>query len=107
MIKAVTDISFKKDVLDENMPVVVDFWASWCGPCKMLSPVVDKISENYNGKVKFMKLNVDENPVTSNMYGVSSIPTLLLFKDGKALGKIVGFRPQNQIESAIDGALGL
>ena len=83
MVEKVTDATFEKDVLKANGPVVVDFWAEWCGPCRMIAPALEEISSSLNGKVKIVKLNVDENPGTAAKYGIMSIPTLMLFKDGQ------------------------
>lgn len=105
MIGHVNDSNFQSEVLNSDKPVLVDFFATWCGPCKMLSPVMEKVDENLAGQVKVLKLDIDENPVSANTYGVHSVPTLILFKDGKPVGKLVGFRPAEQIESAVRGAL--
>jgi thioredoxin 1 len=100
-----SDSSFDADVLKSETPVLVDFWASWCAPCKAISPVVDGLADEYDGKVKIAKLNVDENPATPGKYGVRGIPTLILFKDGKVLDQVVGAVPKNQLESLIKKAL--
>lgn len=105
MIGHVNDSNFENEVLNSDKPVLVDFFATWCGPCKMLAPVIEKVDEKLAGQVKIFKLDIDENPIAANTYGVQSVPTLMLFKDGKPLGQIVGFRPAEQIESAIRGAL--
>lgn len=102
MIQEIKDVDFSKAVQGSSKPVVVDFWASWCGPCKMLAPVIDEISGELNDKVEFLKLNVDENPVTSNQYRVASIPTVMIFKDGKVVDTLVGFRPKEAIKSVIE-----
>lgn len=107
MLNHVTDDNFKTEVLNSDMPVVVDFWATWCGPCKMLTPIMDQLSDNLNGKVKVVKLDVDSNPVSSMSYDVSSIPTVILFDKGKPVNKMIGFRPLDQIESAIRSTLKL
>lgn len=104
MVEHVNDSNFQNEVLNSNEPVLVDFWATWCGPCKMMAPAVEEVSQNMD-ELKVVKMDVDENPVTANMYGIQSIPTLILFKDGEPLGKLVGFRPANQIEAALKGAL--
>lgn len=101
-MKEVTDALFQKEVLESEVPVMVDFWAPWCGPCRMVSPVMEELDQLYNGKIKFVKLNVDDNPTTSMQYGIVSIPTLLLFKDGKAAQKLVGFRPKGEFESLLN-----
>jgi len=105
MIDHTSDSNFESRVLNSNTPVLVDFWAQWCGPCKMLAPVLEKVASNLEGTVDIVKIDVDENPVVSSTYGISSIPTLILFNNGKPVGKIVGFRPAEQIEAAIKGAL--
>jgi len=100
-----SDDGFENDVLKSGTPVLVDFWASWCAPCKAISPVVDALAEDYDGKVKVGKLNVDENPATPGKYGVRGIPTLILFKDGKVVDQVVGAVPKNQLEGLIKKAL--
>jgi thioredoxin 1 len=90
----VTDATFALEVADSRLPVLVDFWAAWCGPCKMIAPVVEKLAGQYAGHLKFCKLNVDENPVTAGQFQVMSIPTLLFFKNGQVVDKIVGANPQ-------------
>lgn len=107
MIKHATDLTFQEEVINSDTPVLVDFWATWCGPCKMLAPVIEEVSNNLDGKVKVIKLDVDENPGIAGQFGISSIPTMILFNEGKPVGKLVGFRPAEQIESAIKGALNL
>ncbi|HBG39719.1 MAG TPA: thioredoxin [Clostridiaceae bacterium] len=104
MVEHVNDSNFQNEVLNSNEPVLVDFWATWCGPCKMMAPAVEEVSQNMD-ELKVVKMDVDENPVTANMYGIQSIPTLILFRGGEPLGKLVGFRPANQIEAALKGAL--
>jgi len=101
----VTDDSFQKDVLESEIPAFVDFWASWCGPCRMIGPVFEELSNEYAGKVKFVKINVDENPKTPSNYGVRGIPTLIMFKGGKAVDQIVGAVPKNQLDGAIKKVL--
>jgi thioredoxin 1 len=100
-----SDDNFDNEVLKSTTPVLVDFWASWCAPCKAISPVVDGLAEDYAGSVKVGKLNVDENPATPGQYGVRGIPTLILFKDGKVLDQVVGAVPKNQLENLIKKAL--
>ncbi len=100
-----SDDTFENDVLKSSVPVLVDFWASWCAPCKAISPVVDGLAAEYEGKVKVGKLNVDENPATPGQYGVRGIPTLILFKDGKIVDQVVGAVPKNQLEGLIKKAL--
>jgi thioredoxin 1 len=100
-----SDDSFESEVLKSSTPVLVDFWASWCAPCKAISPVVDGLADDYDGQVKVGKLNVDENPATPGQFGVRGIPTLILFKDGKVVDQVVGAVPKNQLESLIKKAL--
>ena len=105
MAKEVTDTSFEADVLNSTSPVVVDFWAVWCGPCRMVSPIVDELAEEYKGKVDFVKLNVDENPAVSMQYGIRSIPTLLLFKGGKPVDQVIGAVPKKELRKHVDAVL--
>jgi len=98
----VTDDSFTNEVLNSELPVLVDFWAEWCGPCKMVSPIVEELSNEYNGKVKVAKLDVDSNPQTATNYGIRGIPTLLMFKDGSAVDQIVGAVPKTHIAERLD-----
>jgi thioredoxin 1 len=107
MITHVSDETFKEEVLNSDIPVLVDFWATWCGPCKMLAPVIEQISQNLDGKIKVVKLDVDKNPITSMSYDIASIPTVVLFDQGKSVNKLIGFRPLDQIESAVKGTLNL
>ena len=102
----VTDETFSEQVLKSNMPILVDFWAIWCGPCRMVAPIVDELARENEGKLKVMKLDVDENQNTSMAYGVMSIPTLILFKDGKPVERIVGFRPKGDLAKKILPHLG-
>jgi thioredoxin len=97
----VSQATFAKDVLSSDQPVLVDFWAPWCGPCKMLAPVVEKVAAAHDGRVKFVKLNTDENPSLSGEYQVQGIPCLILFKGGKVVDRIVGFVPEKQISSML------
>ena len=103
MTIAVSDDSFQTDVLESNLPVLVDFWAPWCGPCRTLGPVIDKLSEKAGTKAKIMKSNIDENPKTAENYGVTTIPTVIIFRNGKAEKQFVGI----QQESVYSEALGL
>lgn len=105
MISKANDLSFNKEVVNSSKPVLVDFWAEWCTPCKMLSPIIEEVAKSFKGEVEIVKVNVDESPISASQHGITSIPTMILFKDGKPVGKIVGFQPKEQIESAIKGAL--
>src|ERR1700726_4590391 len=98
MVDQTTDATFDQDVLKASEPVVVDFWAEWCGPCRMISPALEEISNSLNGKVKIVKLNVDENPGTAAKYGIMSIPTLMLFKNGQLASRQVGAAPKQKLE---------
>ena len=101
----VTDSTFKKEVLESDKPTIVDFWASWCGPCRAVGPVFEELSAEYSGKVKFAKLNVDENPKTPTDYGVRGIPTLILFKGGQVVDQVVGALPKGQMENLVKKGL--
>jgi thioredoxin 1 len=98
---AVTDASFEQDVLKSDVPVLVDFWAPWCGPCRMVAPIVDEIAKEYEGKIRVFKLNTDENPNVASQYGIRSIPTLMLFKGGQKVDTVVGAVPKNTLSSTI------
>jgi thioredoxin 1 len=101
----INETNFEKEVLSSDKPVLVDFWAPWCGSCKMLSPVIEEIASEYNGKAKVFKVNTDENMSLSTKFQITSIPCLILFKNGEVLNKIVGFRPKGDIEKLINSAL--
>lgn len=101
----VTDASFEADVLKSSEPVVVDFWAEWCGPCKMIGPSLEEIANEMAGKVKIAKLNVDENPGVAGQLGIRSIPTLMLFKDGKLASQKVGAAPKGELLKWINGSI--
>ncbi len=101
----VSDKEWDVEVLSSDTPVLVDFWAPWCGPCKMVAPVVDELAEEYDGKVKFVKLNTDDNTETASKYGIRSIPTLMVFKGGEAVEQVVGFRPKSELKKSLDKAL--
>jgi thioredoxin 1 len=101
----VNDADFDKEVLQSATPVLVDFWAAWCGPCRALAPVVDEIAKQYNGKLRVAKMDVDHNAVTPGKYGIRGIPALLLFKGGKVADQIVGFVPKDTIDKSISKVL--
>lgn len=100
-----TDDTFKNEVMNAKGLVLVDFWAPWCGPCKMMEPIIEELGSSYRGRVKVCKLNVDENNRTAGDYGIMSIPTLILFQDGKEINRLVGFIPKAKIAKALDAAL--
>jgi thioredoxin 1 len=101
----VDDKSFKDVVIEAKVPFLVDFWAPWCAPCRSIAPIVDELAGEYAGRVGFAKVNVDENPKVATEYGVRSIPTLLLFKDGKPVKQIVGLRPKAELKKNLDDVL--
>lgn len=103
-VKEIRDVDFEEVVLKADKPVLVDFWASWCGPCRMMAPVFEEVANQYSDKVVFCKINVDENPESPKKYGVRGIPTLILFKDGNVVSTIVGAVPKGQIEDLIKKA---
>src|SRR5690349_515602 len=103
MSAEISDSNFSAEVLNSKEPVLVDLWAPWCGPCRMLSPVVDKLGEEYKGKVKVFKLNTDDNPNTAATYRVQAIPTLLFFKSGQLVEQTVGVQPEKEIRKRLDG----
>ena len=105
-IVEVTDANFDADVLKSDKPVLIDFWATWCGPCRALVPIVDELATEYQGKVKVGKMDVDRNSATPMRYGVRGIPTLLVFKDGQVKEQIVGYVPKEQIQKALDKHVG-
>lgn len=104
-IKHVSDASFEADVLKSDVPVLVDYWAEWCGPCKMIAPLLEDVSKEYQGRVIIAKVNVDENPDTPAKFGIRGIPTLMLFKDGKAAATKVGALSKSQLMTFLDDAL--
>ncbi len=104
--KTVTDDSFQQDVIGADQPVLVDFWAEWCGPCRMIAPALEEISREMGEKVTIAKLNIDENPEVPGRYGVRGIPTMLLFKDGKLLDTKVGASPKGPLREWIQGQIG-
>ncbi len=97
-----TDANFEPEVLKSNIPVLVDFFAVWCGPCKQLAPIIEELASEYEGKIKIGKLDVDENNPTASKYGVMSIPTLIFFKDGKVVEKVSGFHHKDQLKAKLD-----
>ena len=104
-IMEIEDGSFDTEVLQSDKPVLVDFWAPWCGPCKAIGPVVEELSETFGEKIKFAKCNVDNNPVTPGKYGIKAIPTLIFFKDGNVVEQITGMVAKSKLEDAINGIL--
>ena len=97
----ITDANFESEVIKADVPVLVDFWAPWCMPCHAVAPIVEEIAREYEGKIKVCKLNVDQGHATASKYGIMAIPTLVIFKDGKAVDKIVGMVPKSEIEAKI------
>ena len=104
-VSKVSDSDFESEVLQSTEPVVVDFWAEWCGPCRMIAPALEEIAGTMNGKVKIVKLNVDENPRTAEKYGIMSIPTLMLFKNGELASRQVGAAPKQKLQQWIQGSV--
>ena len=102
----VSDKSFEMEGLKSDMPVLVDFWATWCAPCKAIAPIVEEMADTYDGKIKIAKMNVDENPSTPGKYGVRGIPTLILFKKGEVVDQVVGAVPKSQVKGLIEKAVG-
>lgn len=105
MATNVTDDKFEEEVIKSDIPVLVDFWAEWCGPCKMLGPVIDELAGDMKGKVKIMKMNIDESPNTPSKLGVRGVPTMMLFKGGEQIGSKVGAHPKNSIEEWINSLI--
>jgi thioredoxin 1 len=104
-ITAITDDSFEKEVISADMPVLVDFWAEWCGPCKMIAPILDEVSQSYQGRLKIVKINIDENNATPQKFGVRGIPTLMLFKNGELESTKVGAMSKSQLTAFLDSHL--
>ena len=104
-IKIVSDVSFDADVLKSSQPVLVDYWAAWCGPCKMIAPMLEEVSAEYAGKVTIAKLNVDENPETAAKFGIRGIPTLMLFKDGQVAATKVGALSKSQLTAFLNDSI--
>lgn len=100
-----TDANFEEEVIKSSLPILVDFWAEWCGPCRMVAPVLDELTKEYEGKVKIAKVNVDENKEKAMQYGIMSIPNMKLFKDGKVVDEVVGALPKEEIKKIIDRIL--
>jgi len=100
------DANFKTEVLQNTDPVLVDFWAPWCGPCRQIAPMVEQLAEEYQGSVKIGKLNIDDSPESPNSYGVSAIPTIMLFKGGQVVDRFVGVQPKSRLQQALDAAKG-
>lgn len=103
---SIDDSNFEQTVLQATKPVLMDFWATWCKPCLMVAPILDELAEEYDGRINFVKLDVDQNPKTAAKYGIMSIPTLLIFKNGEPVSHIVGVRPKGELKQNLEAALG-
>ena len=101
----INEENFEQEVLKADIPVILDFWASWCGPCKMLLPIIDEIAKEYEGKIKVGKVNTDDNMTLTTQFQITSVPCIIVFKNGKAINKIVGFKPKNKIIEEIENLL--
>ena len=104
-IMTVDQNSFQKNVLDSQKPVLVDFWAPWCGPCRAVAPIIEELAKEYSGKAGFAKVNVDESPILASQYNVMSIPTILIFKDGKPEQNVIGYKSKNDLKKLLDTIL--
>lgn len=104
-ITDVTDATFEGEVLKSEVPVIVDFWAEWCAPCRAIAPIVKELASDYGDKVKVVKINIDESPQTPGTYGIRSIPTVLAFKDGQVVSQLTGSRPKGDFKDLVDGVL--
>ena len=104
-ITHITDSTFEQEVLQNDQPVLVDYWAEWCGPCKMIAPILDEIADEYQGKIKIIKLNIDDNPATPPKFGIRGIPTLMIFKDGDVAATKVGALSKSQLAAFIDQSI--
>ena len=104
-ISDVTDATFESEVLKSATPVLVDFWAEWCGPCKAIAPIIKEIADDNGEKLKVVKINIDESPQTPGTYGIRSIPTILMFKDGQVVSQLTGARPKGDFEELVEGVL--
>lgn len=102
----VTEQTFERDILNASLPVLADFWASWCGPCRMIAPIVEELAREYEGRLTVAKIDVDENADLANRFGIMSIPTLAVFKDGQLVSRIVGYAPKAELQRHIETALG-
>ena len=100
----ISDANFQNEVMQSDQPVLVDFWAPWCGPCRMIAPMVEELASENRGSFKVAKINIDDNPSAAQSYGVSSIPTLMIFKGGEVVERFVGVQPKNRLQAAIDAA---
>lgn len=105
MAQEISDAEFQKEVQDADVPVIVDFWAPWCGPCRALTPIMEEIAQEYNGKAKIVKVNTDDNPIEASKLRIAAIPTLAFFKNGKAVDQLVGVHPKSEIKKRIDALL--